>query len=180
MTSVITLSSCFYIINSKFPPEVYINWMNNFLSIVNNFKLVIYTDENSFKYINKKENPNIKIIIKPMELFYNYKYKNNWIQNHQINYLINDKSSWELNMLWTEKIYFVNETIKNKYFDTEFYAWCDIGYFRNRNEDLHTDMLLHWPNSNTINNLDKNKIYYGCINNNNNYMNNLYNLINKH
>ena len=91
MTSVITLSSCFYIINSKFPPEVYINWMNNFLSIVNNFKLVIYTDENSFKYINKKENPNIKIIIKPMELFYNYKYKNNWIQNHQINYLINDK-----------------------------------------------------------------------------------------
>ena len=178
MTPVITLSSCFYIINSKFPPETYIGWMNNFLSIVNNFKLVIYTDENSCKYINKKENPNIKVIIKPMDQFYNYKYKNNWIQNHQINYLINDKSSWELNMLWSEKINFVNETIKNKYFDTEFYAWCDIGYFRNRNEDLHTDKLLHWPNYNTINKLDKNKIYYGCINNNNNYMNNLYNLIN--
>jgi hypothetical protein len=152
--------------------------MNNFLSIVNNFNLVIYTDENSFKYINKRENPNIIIIIKPIEQFYNYKYKNYWIQNHEKNYLINDKSSWELNMLWSEKIHFVNQTIKNKYFDTEFYMWCDIGYFRNRSEDLHTDRLLNWPNLNTINKLDKSKIYYACINNNNNYINGLYNLIN--
>ena len=30
----ITFSSCFYIIKSKFDPSIYINWMNNFLSIV--------------------------------------------------------------------------------------------------------------------------------------------------
>ena len=67
--SSITFSSCFYIIKSKFEPEVYINWMNNFISIVNNFNLVIYTDENSSKYIDTRDNPRIKIIIKPFEDF---------------------------------------------------------------------------------------------------------------
>lgn len=37
----ITFSSCFYIIKSKFNPSIYIEWMGNFLSIVNNFNLVI-------------------------------------------------------------------------------------------------------------------------------------------
>ena len=59
----ITFSSCFYIIKSKFDPSTYINWMNNFISIVNNFNLVIYTDENSSQYINVKGNPKIKVII---------------------------------------------------------------------------------------------------------------------
>ena len=141
--------------------------------------MVIYTDKESCECFSKyKHNPKIKIIIKPFEEFYTYKYKDSWEKNHERNTLLNDRTEWRLNALWSEKVHFVHETMENKYFDTEFYAWCDIGYFRNRNEDLHTDKLLHWPNYNTINKLDKNKIYYGCINNNNNYMNNLYNLIN--
>ena len=60
----ITFSSCFYIIKSKFPPEVYIKWMDNLISIVNNFNLVIYTDVDSSKYINTKGNHRITIKIK--------------------------------------------------------------------------------------------------------------------
>lgn len=41
----LTFSSCFYIIKSKFDPRFYIEWMNNLISIVNKFNLVIYTDE---------------------------------------------------------------------------------------------------------------------------------------
>ena len=37
---LITFSSCFYIIDSKFEPTKYIEWMRNFISIVNNFNLV--------------------------------------------------------------------------------------------------------------------------------------------
>ena len=59
----ITLSSCFYVIKSKFDPKIYVEWMNNFISIVNNFNLVIYTDENSVKYIDIRNNPKNKIII---------------------------------------------------------------------------------------------------------------------
>jgi hypothetical protein len=173
----ITFSSCFYIIKSKFDPSIYVEWMNNFISIVNNFNLVIYTDENSYKYINTRENPKIKIIIKPLEQFYNYKYKDYWIENHKKNILLNDKSCWELNMLWSEKIWFVNETIERKYFDTEFYGWCDIGYFRNRHDDTHTNYLSDWSNNEKIMKLDKNKICYACINNDNGYMKYLLKLI---
>lgn len=172
---MITFSTCFYLLKSKYDPRVYVEWANNLISIVNNFNLVIYTDENSLKYINTRENHQIKVIVKPMEQFYNYKYSEQWIQNHNKNPLLNKLVDWKVNMLWSEKVWFVNETIKNKYFDTELYGWCDIGYFRNRSNDLHTKMLTNWPNSNVI--THPNKIYYACVNNNINEMNYLYKIV---
>ena len=174
----ITFSSCFYIIKSKFEPSIYVEWMNNFISIVNKFNLVIYTDENSCKYINTNGNTKIKIVLKPIDQFYNYKYKDYWIENHKKNVLLNDKSCWELNMLWSEKIAFVRETATQKYFDTEYYGWCDIGYFRNRQNDTPIGDLLAWPNPLKIGALDKNKVHYACVNNSKEYVNSLARLIN--
>jgi len=178
----ITFSSCFYIMKSKFGPEIYIEWMNNFISIVNNFNLVIYTNEESSKFIDTKNNPRIKVIIKELTSFYNYKYKDFWIANHEKNIYINNLSCWELNMLWSEKIPLVKETIDNKYFITELYGWCDIGYFRNRGNDLNTRNLSNWCNiekiEKTETSIDKTKIIYGCVNNNNSFTNMLYNIIN--
>lgn len=159
----ITYSSCFYVLKSKFDRDLYIQWMNNFISIVNNFNLVIYTDENSVEYIDTKNNPRIKVIIKPFESFYNYKYKDYWIKNHEKNIYLNTITCWELNMLWSEKISFVKETYNNKYFETEFYGWCDIGYFRNKEYDTHTSLLENWSNTNIIEKLPKNKIIYGLL-----------------
>lgn len=173
----ITFSSCFYIIKSKYEFVKYLEWMNNLISIVNNFNLVIFTDENSSQYIDTKNNPKIKVIIKPMDTFFNYKYKDFWIENHSKNTLLNDRTCWELNMLWAEKIAFVKETIYKKYFDTEFYGWCDIGYFRNRINDTNINNLTNWPNPDKINSLDKNKVVYACINNNNIYINDLIRII---
>ena len=174
----ITLSTCFYVIKSKFDPQVYVEWMNNFLSIVNEFNLVIYTDENSKIYIDTKNNPRIKIIVKPFEQFYNYRYKDVWIKNHERNLSLKYKIDWKVNMLWSEKIWFVKETIENAYFDTDLYGWCDIGYFRNRYNDLHTDGLSKWANQEALNRLDLTKIFYACINNNTDYINRLRQLIN--
>lgn len=174
----ITFSTCFYVMKAKFDSNKYLEWINNFMSIVNNFNLVIYTDENSINYINTLNNPKIKIIIKHIEDFYCYKYRDFWILNHSKNYYINNMTCWELNMLWSEKINFVKETINNKYFDTEFYGWCDIGYFRNRENDTHTSKLTNWPEKSKIENLKKNKIFYGCINNDQDYINYLYRIIN--
>jgi len=175
----ITFSSCFYVIKSKFDQKIYIEWMNNLISIVNNFYLVIYTDENSFKHINTRNNAKIIIVIKPLESFYNYKYKDYWIKNHENNYLLNDKSCWELNMLWSEKIQFVKETSEKKYFDTEFYGWCDIGYFRNRPEDTHTSKLSNWGNNQAILENYADKICYGCVENYIGHIKFLYKIINK-
>ncbi len=156
----ITFSTCFYIIKSKFDPSIYINWINNFISIVNQFYLVIYTDEQTSKYIHIKNNPRIKVVIKPLTSFYNYKYHENWIVNHAKNVLLNKVSCWELNMLWSEKLWFVKDTIDQRYFDSEMYGWCDIGYFRNRSNDIHTSQLMEWGKLNTI---DQNKISYACV-----------------
>ena len=83
-------------------------------------------------------------------------------------------------MLWAEKISFVKETIDKKYFDSEFYGWCDIGYFRNRTgeyTDTNTSELISWPDLDKIKKLDENKIVYACINNNDNYINYLAKII---
>lgn len=179
----ITFSSCFYVLKSKFDKEIYIEWMNNFISMVNNnFNLVIYTDKKSSIFINTREKSNIKVIVKEMHNFYNYKYKDYWIKNHDKNIYFNHdspyKTNWELNMLWSEKVWFVSETLHNKYFDTEFYGWCDIGYFRNSSSDLNTNILSNWPNASTIEMLNKSKIHYGCIQNSDTYMQYLKTLIN--
>jgi hypothetical protein len=178
--TILTFSSCFYIIKSKFDASTYVYWMNNFISIVNHFNLVIYTDENSFKYIDTKGNPRIKVVIKPLDQFHHYQYKDYWIQNHEKNVYLNDRIDWSVNMLWSEKIWFVKETFEKKYFETDFYGWCDIGYFRNRaNLDIHTFYLDCWASSEKCRNLlDPSKIHYACINNNQHYMEQMTQLIN--
>lgn len=178
MSAVITFSSCFYILKSKFDANQYCVWTENFIKISNNFNLVIYTDEYSSKFINTRGKPNIKVIIKPIEQFHNYKYKDYWIANHANNDLLNKRVEWQVNMLWSEKAWFVQETVAKSYFDTEYYGYCDIGYFRNGAGDLHTDFLSQWPNRDKILALDKNKIHYARVNNDRNYMNALYRIIN--
>jgi glycosyltransferase involved in cell wall biosynthesis len=157
----ITLSTCFYILNSKFDIETYKKWAKNLIDNVNNFYLVIYTDNNSKHFFdNMHINNNIKLIIKEINLFNTYKY--NWIKNHEQNTLLNSKVDWKVNMLWNEKINFVNETINNKYFNTKYYGWCDIGYFRCNNNNLPFDKISNWPNNTIIEKL-KDKIYYAQV-----------------
>jgi hypothetical protein len=81
---------------------------------------VIYTDEYSSKFINTQGKTNIKIVLKPLEQFHNYKYKDNWIKNHAKNDLLNKRIEWQVNMLWSEKAWFVQETVAKSYFDTEY------------------------------------------------------------
>ena len=166
MKIFITFSTCFYVIKSKFDVNVYIEWMNNFFSIVKNFFLVVYTDENSSKYINTNNNPHIKVIIKPFEEFINYQYKDFWIENNNNRNNPLKNVDWKLNILWNEKVFFVHQSYLNNYFPkTPYYGWCDIGYFRNRKNDTNTKLLKEWPNSYKLLQLKKDKIHYSYINN---------------
>ena len=164
----ITFATCWYNLKSKFEVEIYRKWMSNFINNVNNFNLVIYTNKESYSVLEPlleyNKNEKIKVIFKEWNEFYGYQWKDNWINNHQNNNLLNEKSrfntDWKLNMLWSEKINFVKETMDKKYFDTEWYGWCDIGYFRGGN-NLTNKEIKRWPNKDKINSLDKNRIYYG-------------------
>lgn len=169
----ITFSTCWYELKCKFTAHVFYKWINNFLATVKNHNLVIYSDESSskifFPYLN---NNRIKLIMKPIEEFYNYKYKDYFIKNHDKNILLNNLVEWKVNMLWCEKVNFVYETMNNKYFDTNYYGWCDIGYFR----DWDNDRSI-WPNPHKIANLDNNLIYYACVYYNNDKINHLMEIV---
>lgn len=164
----ITFSTCFYVVNSKFDADTYAKWSNNFMLLThtNNFYLVIYTDENSVKYINLENanHKNVHVVIKPLSELHGYKYREKWIRN---NIRLSISLSWELNMIWSEKVWFVQETMKTRYFeDTEFYGWCDIGYFRSRPEidvDISTLIQHGWPNPARFETFDKNKIMYAIV-----------------
>jgi len=140
--------------------------MSNFLINVNNFNLVIYTNKESY-YVFKslvENNSRIKVIMKEWDEFYGYNWKDKWINNHTKNNSLNDnsrfKTDWKLNMLWSEKINFVKEAKDNKLFNSDWYGWCDIGYFRGGN-NLTREEIRKWPNIDKINLLNKDKIYYG-------------------
>jgi hypothetical protein len=175
----ITFASCFYVLKSKFDATDYQQWMQNLISIVNHFNLVIFTDDQSISYLPSiASNQRIKIIKKSKKEWQTFEYKNNWIENHNKNSLLNQSTCWELNALWSEKINFVKEVADKKYFDTEFYGWCDIGYFRNRDIDTNTVLLSEWASPRIINTLDKSKVYYALVHNNYDYINMLVDAVN--
>ena len=141
------------------------------LSNVNNYNLVVYCDNASYSYIEPYlHNNRITAVIKPVETFSTYHLKDHWIKNHSQNVLLKDRVDWTLNMLWSEKIHFVQETIRERHFDSDWYGWIDIGYFRGRIVDTPMVDLEQWPHDTAVNALDKTKIYYACVNNNMEYI----------
>jgi hypothetical protein len=167
MSKDITYSTCWFNIKSKFPDIKYFQWIHNFKYIAsfNQFYLVIYTNPESLSNliqsgINKLTN--VKIVVINWTDFYGYKYKDYWIKNKEKALVIHEKEwDWKLNMIWSEKISFVRNTIVSNYFhETPYYGWCDIGYFRNRPNDLHVSKLTGWSKHCAF---DKEKIHYGWI-----------------
>ena len=185
----ITFSTCWYEFKAKFDPSVYYRWIDNMLSATCNYYLVIYTDEQGAKRLQKyaDNNPCITIVVKPFEQLYNYKYKDFFIENHKKNDQLNKRVDWQVNLLWCEKVHFVAETMEKNHCKANhsFYGWCDIGYFREKipntrdyGEFNHLPMeMMKWPDPNKVRSLDTDVVYYACINNNMEYMKQLQKLI---
>jgi hypothetical protein len=168
----ITFSSCLYYIKNRHGNDKHMNWFRDFIRVVNRFNLVIYTGKREYDFIcneiqqlDEVSQRKIKVILKPFSEFHNYKYERFWMDNNaRAESKLKDITDWHLNMLWCEKTHFVRETIEKQYFDTEYYGWCDIGYFRDTlSSDAYRERIhKHWPNPNKIAILHKDKVYYGC------------------
>lgn len=174
----IILSTCWYQLKCKFDTNTFQMWIHNMLSNVKQYYLVIYTDEKSISIVRPYADANpqrIRIVIKPIEMFYGYRYKDLWVINHADNHLLNQRVDWQVNMLWAEKIHFVHETIENRYFmenhidvipENQMYGWCDIGYFRCRyGMDFTREQLVDWGHPDKVQKLNPKKIHYACVNN---------------
>ena len=168
----ITFSSCLYYMKNRHGNDKHLNWFRDFIRVVNWFNLVIYTSKREYDFIcneirqlDEVARQKIKVILKPLSEFHNYKYERFWMDNNsRTESKLKDIVDWRLNMLWCEKTHFVRETIENRYFDTEYYGWCDIGYFRDTlsSNAYRERTRSSWPNPNKIALLHKDKVYYGC------------------
>ena len=160
---MLTIVTAWYQLKNKFNYETYYRWIANFLDNAK-CNIVIYTNAESCHVFEKyKMLKNIHLVIKELADFRSYKYREEWIRNHENNYLLKDRTCWQLNMLWSEKISFVKLATENNYFDNAWYAWCDIGYFRGRLNDSQNNILHTWPCADKITALNHDKIYYGKI-----------------
>lgn len=152
----VTIVTCYYHIPSKYTNEKYLNWIENFLSKIP-CHLVVYTDKDIYPILNKMRSKYLdrtKIIIKPFNDLYMYKYMDTWKYHKEIDH--EKYHTEELYILWNEKTNFLTESIKLNPFNSDYYFWCDIGSFRNEN---HLKYLVNFPNPDTVYNLNSDKIY---------------------
>ena len=80
---MITFVTCWYELDCKFDRATYLCWINNFLSNITNCYLIIFSDLKSSKIIIPfLNNKNIRLVLKPINDFFNYKYLEYWKENH--------------------------------------------------------------------------------------------------
>ena len=164
------LSTAWYPLGAKFPEATFHSWIHNMLSRVKNYYLVVYTNTESLSLFSPYlSNPRIHIVVKPIEEWTQYENRIFWQENHTKNVFLNQKIDWKLNMLWSEKVHFVWNTIMYNYFvedaQNSMYGWIDIGYFRGRPVDTELRRLTEFPNPSRIRALDPTKIHYALVNN---------------
>jgi hypothetical protein len=154
---MLTLCTAWYRVNNKFRNNEYNVWMSNLLSSSNKFKVVLFTNTETYDEVKQYECDNIHIVIKEFEDFHCATDK--WLENHERNDELNHKSKhntdYKLNMIWNEKVAFVHDAFTRQIFDTEYYCWCDIGYFRNSQFPIN-----EWPNEDKLKIVNKDTIHY--------------------
>ena len=120
--------------------------------------MVIYTDSQESADIISKFRENFKditkIIIEPFQNLYCAKFQNYWdkdlYRDHEMSY-----HNQMLYVIWNEKTMFMYKTYKMNPFNTEYYAWIDIGMVRNQN---YIKFLHNFPSKKRIEQLDKSKV----------------------
>ena len=132
----------------KYDTSLYLQWINNYMNLIKDTPLVIYTNSENIKNIIeniRKDYLNLtKIINVDINSLHCYKY---------IKYFENDYNRDNeryhdplLYLIWNNKTAFMYDAYNNNYFNTDYYAWTDIGMIR----DLNTFKLLNnkFPNNN--------------------------------
>ena len=134
--------SCFYLVKPKpgRSHEKYKEWFNNMLvSLIS--PIVIFTDENSRKYLGEVNNHLVTFEILDLTNLHFFKYGIDFWRSQQLKDP-NIYRSWQVSLLYNEKCFFVDK-VMNKY-NAEWYIWCDIGCFRDI-KSFHFPRVDHLP-----------------------------------
>ena len=141
----ITLVTALFKMKSKFPLDLYLNWVENLLLL--NSSIVFYVDKELLNIVKRKrpkmyENKTIWIESSIYD-FYSYK---NFKKYFEESYKIDKEKSYHsvpLYMIWAEKCNFLKKAIYKNYFHSKCFYWIDAGYFRFK-EDKY---INNWPST---------------------------------
>lgn len=162
--STCTLVSAFY----NFPKKKTTNdnydiWIKNFLENTDAY-MVIYTDsQETAEYLHKYRinfAEKTKIYIQDVKELYCYQFYDYWTKDlnrdHEKAY-----HNQNLYIIWNEKTMFMYKTFLANPFNTDFYAWIDIGMVRKID---YIKLLQSFPSSKRLEKLKKDKVYILLIN----------------
>lgn len=128
-----TVVSAFYVMNSKFPPAQYMNWIQTFLYNVP-CHLVFFTDEDLVPMLESMRHPfmdRTKFIALPREEWKAYsKYGKSFWENQRTIDHESQIHSADLYAIWYEKKEFVLRAAELNPFHHTRFIWCDAGAFR--------------------------------------------------
>ena len=141
----ITLVTAYYPMQSKYPQQNYIKWINLTLQV--NCSMIIFSNKEFIEKI-KEIRPTYlhnKTIFIELEMkdFYSYK---KYINEFNKTYNIDPEKSYHsvpLYLVWAEKCSFLKKAILNNYFDSTCFYWIDAGYFRA--EEEIGNFVNNWP-----------------------------------
>lgn len=130
-----TVVSAYYDMKSKFGHEVYLGWIKDFMRL--KCDIVFYTDEESLPTIQDMatDKHNIKFVVLPREEWTAYQRNGGefWDRQREIdtdNTPSAPDHSPDLYCIWYEKMYFVQRTIQDNPFNSQYFIWCDAGVIR--------------------------------------------------
>lgn len=130
---MITIITCFYQIDSKYPVSKYLKWIKNFMDF--KFNRVIYCDQHSYHYIFDKYPKDLNTIYRIIEfenfITNKYSWEEEVLKDNEKKY---HNHTAKLYQIWIEKIYFVKRIITENPFNSKYFMWLDIGSFRYRSK----------------------------------------------
>lgn len=146
----LTCVSAFFSIKNKYEKKDYIKWFENTLSI--DCPYVFFSDKESIDIIKSFRIglPTYYIEIEITD-FYTYKYKDRMI-THPVHC-----PSIELNLIWNEKIFFLQKAYQINPFKSDWFKWIDAGLCIFRDEK---PPITVFPNITRLCSLPKDKFIY--------------------
>ncbi|KAL7425476.1 hypothetical protein ACHAXM_000030, partial [Skeletonema potamos] len=129
-----TIVTAYYKISSKHSHAEYNQWMQNTMSLHD--PMVIYTSSDLVPAMKRLRSHALeRTMVIPMELHEmrmptQYGIQPFWENQHAIDPERTIHKSYHLYWIWNEKLEFLRRTIEENPFQSNFFAWVDIGYLR--------------------------------------------------
>lgn len=157
MTDECTIVTAYYEFpKKKHTSNSYFDWITNFLPNVDSY-MIIFTDQASYDKLHKLREKLLDktvILIVPFENLFCYKFIDYWNKDYARDH--ERIHHPYLYIIWNEKTMFMHKAMELNPFNTDFYAWTDIGMVREKSYIPH---ISKYPNKEIMKTLKKDKVY---------------------